>query len=41
MAADGFNFEKLGTWQAGIVFDRLVYRVTRGFPIEERFGLTQ
>lgn len=41
MAADGFNFEKLETWQAGIAFARLVYRVTRGFPIEERFGLSQ
>ncbi len=41
MATDGFNFEKLEPWHAGIAFARLVYRLTRHFPLEERFGLTQ
>ena len=35
-----FNFEKLETWQKAIQFADLVYRLTRGFPDEERFGLT-
>jgi len=35
-----FNFEKLETWQKAINFADLVYEVTRGFPSEERFGLT-
>jgi four helix bundle protein len=35
-----FNFEKLETWQKAIAFADLVYDLTRGFPQEERFGLT-
>jgi len=35
-----FNFEKLETWQKAIQFADLVYRLTRSFPDEERFGLT-
>lgn len=35
-----FNFEKLETWQEAINFADLVYRLTRQFPDEERFGLT-
>lgn len=35
-----FNFEKLETWQESITFADLVYRLTRSFPAEERFGLT-
>ena len=35
-----FNFEKLETWQKAILFADLVYRLTRAFPDEERFGLT-
>ena len=35
-----FNFEKLEVWHRGIEFADLVYRSTRGFPAEERFGLT-
>ena len=35
-----FNFEKLDVWQKAIEFDDLVYRSTRHFPAEERFGLT-
>lgn len=35
-----FVFEKLEVWQKSITFTDLVYRVTRRFPEEERFGLT-
>ncbi len=35
-----FNFEKLDTWQRAIDFADLVYSLTRAFPQEERFGLT-
>ena len=35
-----FNFEKLDIWQKAIQFADLVYRVSRSFPDEERFGLT-
>jgi four helix bundle protein len=35
-----FNFEKLETWQKAIVFADLVYELTRNFPSDERFGLT-
>jgi len=35
-----FNFEKLETWQEAIEFAELVYELTRGFPADERFGLT-
>lgn len=35
-----FPFEKLDVWQKAIDFAHLVYRVTRVFPDEERFGLT-
>src|SRR5262245_39980360 len=35
-----FNFEKLETWQEAIAFADLVYDLTRGFPADERFGLT-
>jgi len=35
-----FNFEKLETWHEAIKFADLVYSVTRKFPDEERFGLT-
>jgi four helix bundle protein len=35
-----FNFEKLETWQKAIAFADLVYEVTRNFPNDERFGLT-
>ena len=35
-----FNFEKLETWQEAIGFADLVYALTRGFPDQERFGLT-
>ena len=35
-----FNFEKLDVWQKAIDFGDLIYNETRGFPPEERFGLT-
>jgi four helix bundle protein len=35
-----FNFEKLETWNEAISFADLVYQLTRHFPAEERFGLT-
>lgn len=35
-----FNFEKLDVWQRANEFADLVYKVTRGFPDDERFGLT-
>ena len=35
-----FNFEKLDTWNDAIAFADVVYQLTRNFPAEERFGLT-
>ena len=35
-----FGFERLDVWQKSIDFADLVYRVTRTFPDDERFGLT-
>jgi four helix bundle protein len=35
-----FNFEKLEVWQRAIEFADLVYTLTRKFPEDERFGLT-
>jgi four helix bundle protein len=35
-----FNFEKLDVWQKAIDFADLVYKHTRDFPPDERFGLT-
>ncbi|SRR5260221_6078370 len=35
-----FNFEKLEVWHKAIAFADLVYLCTRGFPADERFGLT-
>lgn len=35
----GFRFEKLDVWQDSRCFVSEVYRVTRLFPKEERFGL--
>ena len=34
-----FGFEKLTAWQKAVEYADLMYRVTRGFPAEERFGL--
>ena len=35
-----FNFEKLDVWQKAVDFANLIYTLTRTFPNEERFGLT-
>jgi four helix bundle protein len=35
-----FTFERLDVWQKAIGFADLVYKQTRHFPPEERFGLT-
>lgn len=35
-----FNFEKLDVWHKAIAFAGQVYRCTRDFPTDERFGLT-
>ncbi len=35
-----FVFEKLEVWQKAIAFADLVYSLTRKFPADERFGLT-
>ncbi len=35
-----FSFERLDTWQKSIDFADLVYRISRAFPDDERFGLT-
>src|SRR5215831_2548755 len=35
-----FSFEKLDVWQKSIDFADLVYKATRAFPDDERFGLT-
>jgi four helix bundle protein len=35
-----FNFEKLDVWQKAIAYAGLVYRVTKAFPKEELYGLT-
>ena len=35
-----FNFEKLDVWHKGIAFADSIYTLTRAFPPDERFGLT-
>ena len=35
-----FNFEKLEVWQEAIDFADTIYTLTRTFPENERFGLT-
>lgn len=35
-----FNFEKLDVWHKAIEFADAVYSVTKTFPSDERFGLT-
>jgi len=36
-----FKFEELQIWKESIKFTSDVYRITKTFPAEERFGLTQ
>ena len=35
-----FNFEKLEVWQKSVAYAGVIYRLTRTFPPDERFGLT-
>lgn len=35
-----FNFEKLDVWHKSVAFADSVYAITRHFPADERFGLT-
>ena len=35
-----FNFEKLEVWRKAVALAGLVYDYTKGFPRDERFGLT-
>ena len=35
-----FNFEKLDVWKKSIVLAGAVYTLTKSFPADERFGLT-
>jgi four helix bundle protein len=35
-----FRFEKLDVWQQAVEHASHIYRVTRNFPPDERFGLT-
>ncbi|MCH8839471.1 MAG: four helix bundle protein [Planctomycetes bacterium] len=35
-----FRFEKLDVWQKAVEFANRVYEASRGFPSDERFGLT-
>jgi four helix bundle protein len=35
-----FNHEKLEVWREAIVFADLIYSMTKSFPSDERFGLT-
>ena len=35
-----FNLEKLDTWNEALAFADVGYQLTRNFPAEERFGLT-
>jgi four helix bundle protein len=35
-----FSFERLAVWQKAIEYADFVYKMTRDFPADERFGLT-
>lgn len=35
-----FNFERLDVWHKSLAYADLIYALTRTFPTEERFGLT-
>jgi four helix bundle protein len=34
------GYRDLKVWQAGMVLAKRVYRLTKSFPVDERFGLT-
>ncbi len=36
-----FKFEKLDVWHKAVEYADLIYKVSREFPPEERFGLTR
>ena len=36
----GFNFEKLDVWQRAVELAAFVYDLTKGFPADEKFGIT-
>ena len=36
-----FRFEKLDVWQKAVKFADRVYEASRGFPSNERYGLTE
>ena len=35
-----FSFEKLNVWQLSLTFANDIYKITKSFPVEERYGLT-
>jgi len=35
-----FSFEKLNVWKESILLVKNIYRLTKNFPSEEKFGLT-
>lgn len=35
-----FKFEKLTVWQRSVAFADMIYTISRAFPVDERFGLT-
>jgi four helix bundle protein len=35
-----FYFEKLEVWRDSIDFIKIIYRITKHFPEEEKFGIT-
>ena len=40
MRAPTFRFEKLEVWRESIAYAKMIYAVTKNFPPDERFGLT-
>lgn len=36
-----YSFEKLDVWQKGRLLVKAVYQLSKGFPADERFGMTQ
>jgi four helix bundle protein len=36
-----FKFEKIDVWQEAVGYSDEIYRATKSFPADERFGLTQ
>ncbi|MEJ5993405.1 four helix bundle protein [Pedobacter sp. Du54] len=34
------NFRELKVWKMGIEISKLIFQITRGFPVEERYSLT-